>query len=114
MLVCSNGLMEPYLWENICLAGPFLAQVFVGRIEQSSQVLDRNMLTCLCSTRSGGAHARYGGNDWTFMKCREHMSVVSTVTVFNCSCCEFNKDTRYGSIFGMKSATKQVPYFNLT
>lgn len=28
----------------------------------------------LGSTRYGGAHARYGGNDWTFMACREHMS----------------------------------------
>ena len=31
----------------------------------------------VCSTRSGGAHARYGLGDWTFMACREHMSTVS-------------------------------------
>ncbi|KAJ7289937.1 hypothetical protein O6H91_Y303200 [Diphasiastrum complanatum] len=28
----------------------------------------------LGSTRTGGAHARYGDGDWTFMKCREYMS----------------------------------------
>ncbi|KAG0604904.1 hypothetical protein M758_9G018000 [Ceratodon purpureus] len=28
----------------------------------------------LGSSRFGGAHLRYGGNDWSFMQCREHMS----------------------------------------
>ncbi|KAL3675794.1 hypothetical protein R1sor_025742 [Riccia sorocarpa] len=30
----------------------------------------------LGSTRAGGAHGRYGGDDWTFMTCREHMSTA--------------------------------------
>ncbi|XP_075107784.1 serine/threonine-protein kinase ATM isoform X4 [Nicotiana tabacum] len=29
------------------------------------------------STRDGGAHGRYGAGDWTFMKCRQHMTVES-------------------------------------
>ncbi|KAG5544937.1 hypothetical protein RHGRI_017410 [Rhododendron griersonianum] len=31
------------------------------------------------STRIGGAHERYGKGDWTFPKCREHMTKVSTI-----------------------------------
>ncbi|KAI5683411.1 hypothetical protein M9H77_04639 [Catharanthus roseus] len=29
------------------------------------------------STRNGGAHGRYGSGDWTFLKCRQHMSTES-------------------------------------
>lgn len=29
------------------------------------------------STKDGGAHGRYGAGDWTFMKCRQHMTVES-------------------------------------
>lgn len=34
-------------------------------------------LSSNCSTRSGGAHSRYGIGDWQFLKCREHMTNVS-------------------------------------
>lgn len=44
---------------------------------QIMSIFDRNMPTSLCSSRFGGAHFRYGTNDWTFMQCREHMSTVS-------------------------------------
>ncbi|KAG6746015.1 hypothetical protein POTOM_050526 [Populus tomentosa] len=30
------------------------------------------------SARNGGAHGRYGVGDWSFLKCREHMSNAST------------------------------------
>lgn len=36
-----------------------------------------NLLYSHISTRDGGAHGRYGAEDWTFMKCRQHMTVVS-------------------------------------
>lgn len=29
------------------------------------------------STRDGGAHGRYGAGDWTYVKCRQHMTVES-------------------------------------
>lgn len=37
----------------------------------------------ILSTRNGGAHGCYGVGDWTFMKCREHMSNASIIYVFH-------------------------------
>ncbi|XP_055826815.1 serine/threonine-protein kinase ATM isoform X2 [Solanum dulcamara] len=31
----------------------------------------------LIGSRDGGAHGRYGAEDWTYMKCRQHMTVAS-------------------------------------
>ncbi|KAJ6760715.1 SERINE/THREONINE-PROTEIN KINASE ATM [Salix purpurea] len=33
------------------------------------------------SARNGGAHGRYGVGDWSFLKCREHMSNASTISI---------------------------------
>ncbi|BBN18785.1 serine-protein kinase ATM [Marchantia polymorpha subsp. ruderalis] len=44
----------------------------------------------LGSTRAGGAHGRYGGDDWTFMMCREHMSTAKDkLTAFQSVCENF-------------------------
>lgn len=33
---------------------------------------------CLSSARNGGAHGRYGVGDWSFLRCREYMTNVSS------------------------------------
>ncbi|KAJ0106492.1 hypothetical protein Patl1_18037 [Pistacia atlantica] len=45
------------------------------------------------STRNGGAHGRYGMGDWTFMKCREHMSNASII-------CEKDKRKAFQQVCG--------------
>ncbi|KAH9776172.1 serine/threonine-protein kinase ATM [Citrus sinensis] len=35
------------------------------------------------STRNGGAHGRYGIGDWSFLKCREHMSNASIISILS-------------------------------
>ncbi|KDO69645.1 hypothetical protein CISIN_1g0001724mg, partial [Citrus sinensis] len=40
------------------------------------------------STRNGGAHGRYGIGDWSFLKCREHMSNVKDKRIAFQEVCE--------------------------
>ena len=73
-LQTSYALLPPPLLLSSAQVVPFTPSAGVIEWVDGTVPLGDYLLG---STRNGGAHARYGADDWSFLKCREVLSTVS-------------------------------------